>query len=100
MYKMVNLNNEEQFCLLSEDEMTELVLKRVNRYVSDFVTYKDDIPVEISQCNITNALVIIRGRPATVDYHLLFPRTEVSYESEDQEKYAEKVMGDATMPWL
>ncbi len=94
MYKMVNLNNAHQWCLLSEDEMAELVLKRVNHCVGD------GIPVEVKQCNITNALVVIRGRPATVDYHLLFPNTEISYESEDQEKYAEKVMGDATMPWL
>ena len=94
MYKLVNLNNEEQYCLLSEDEMSELVLKGVNHCVGD------GIPVEVKQCNITNALVVIRGRPATVDYHLLFPSTEISYESEDQEKYAEKVMGDARMPWL
>ena len=91
MYEFTNLETEQKV-YVSEDEMIELVTKKLNMMLGP------KIPVQVHQCNITNANVYVNGRVATADYHILFPKSEISYTNEDPAVRSRKVMGDMAMP--
>lgn len=92
MYVFTNLQTEETLSI-SEEDMKERIKKKCQEIVGE------GIPVDVKQVNITNALVDINGRPATVDFHLIFPKSEIEFDNYGEER-ARKIMGDANVPWI
>ena len=97
MFELTNVRDDKQSCILTETEMEEMVIKKLQAAVGE------DNKVEVVELYVTSAHVKVNGRACSCDYVILFPSSYVEIDNTEMtgEEYARKVMGDKSgTAWL